>query len=135
MAKGNQYGLILAGGRGTRFWPRSRKRHAKQVLSVTGERTLIQQTVDRLAPVIPPERIWILTNDFVRDEIVRQLPAVPPAQIIAEPAQRNTAPPIALTCLEILAAHRPSGRRVRSLSFGPCDRTRRTLPGFCACGI
>ena len=96
MAKANYYGLILAGGRGTRFWPRSRKRHAKQVLNVTGERTLIQATVDRLTPVIPPERIWILTNDFVRDEIVRQLPEVPPSQIIAEPAQRNTAPAIAL---------------------------------------
>ena len=96
MAKANYYGLILAGGRGTRFWPRSRKRHAKQVLNVTGERTLIQQTVDRLTPLIPPERIWILTNDFLRDEIVRQLPEVPPSQIIAEPAQRNTAPAIAL---------------------------------------
>jgi len=96
MPKANYYGLILAGGRGTRFWPRSRKRHAKQVLNVTGEHTLIQSTVDRLAPVIPPERIWILTNDFVRDEIVRQLPEVPQAQIIAEPAQRNTAPAIGL---------------------------------------
>jgi mannose-1-phosphate guanylyltransferase len=96
MARANYYGLILAGGRGTRFWPRSRKRHAKQVLNVTGERTLIQATVDRLAPVIPPGRIWILTNDFVRDEIVRQLPEVPQSQIIAEPAQRNTAPAIAL---------------------------------------
>jgi len=96
MPKAHYYGLILAGGRGTRFWPRSRKRHAKQVLSVTGERTLIQATVDRLKPVIPPERIWILTNDFVRDEIVRQLPEVPASQIIAEPAQRNTAPAIAL---------------------------------------
>jgi mannose-1-phosphate guanylyltransferase len=96
MARANYYGLILAGGRGTRFWPRSRKRHAKQVLNVTGERTLIQATVDRLAPVISPERIWILTNDFVRDEIVRQLPGVPQSQIIAEPAQRNTAPAIAL---------------------------------------
>jgi mannose-1-phosphate guanylyltransferase len=96
MPKAHHYGLILAGGRGTRFWPRSRKRHAKQVLNVTGERTLIQATADRLAPVIPPERLWILTNDFVRDEIVRQLPQVPASQIIAEPAQRNTAPAIAL---------------------------------------
>ena len=101
MSKTNYYGLILAGGRGTRFWPRSRKRHAKQVLSVapvTAEnpRSLIQATVDRLAPMIPPERIWILTNDFVRDEIVRQLPGVPGSQIIAEPAQRNTAPAIGL---------------------------------------
>lgn len=96
MPRANYYGLILAGGRGTRFWPRSRKRHAKQVLNVSGERTMIQSTVDRLAPLIPPARIWILTNDFLRDEIVRQLPEVPQAQIIAEPAPRNTAPAIAL---------------------------------------
>ena len=96
MEQKKYYGLILAGGRGTRFWPRSRKRHAKQVLQVTGERTLIQATVDRLRPLIPPERMWILTNDFVRGEIVRQLPEVPAAQIISEPAQRNTAPAVAL---------------------------------------
>jgi mannose-1-phosphate guanylyltransferase len=96
MAKASYYGLILAGGRGTRFWPRSRKRHAKQVLNVAGDRSLIQETVERLKPLIPPERIWILTNDFVRDEIVRQLPEVPQSQIIAEPAQRNTAPAIGL---------------------------------------
>ena len=97
MAKSNYYGLILAGGRGTRFWPRSRKRNAKQVLNIgVGEATLIQETVERLAPLIPAERIWILTNEFVRDEIVRQLPNVPAKQIIAEPAQRNTAPAIGL---------------------------------------
>ena len=90
------YGLILAGGRGTRFWPRSRKRSAKQVLNVVGERSLIQATVDRLAPVIAPERIWILTNDYLRDAIVRQLPEVPKCQILAEPMQRNTAPAIGL---------------------------------------
>jgi mannose-1-phosphate guanylyltransferase len=90
------YGLILAGGRGTRFWPRSRKRSAKQVLNVVGDRSLIQATVDRLAPVIPPERLWILTNEYLRDTIVRQLPEVPRRQILAEPAQRNTAPAIGL---------------------------------------
>src|SRR5579859_7779201 len=90
------YGLILAGGRGTRFWPRSRRRHAKQVLRFFGERSLIQQTVDRLRPLLPPERIWILTNDALRAEIVRQLPEVPKSQILAEPAQRNTAPAIGL---------------------------------------
>ena len=52
------YGLILAGGRGTRFWPRSRRAHSKQVLRFFGDRSLIQQTVDRLSPVIPPDRIW-----------------------------------------------------------------------------
>lgn len=92
----HQYGLILAGGRGTRFWPLSRRSRAKQVLKLFGERSLIQQTVDRLRPVLPPERIWILTNHHLRDEIVKQLPEVPKRQILAEPAQRNTAPAIAL---------------------------------------
>jgi mannose-1-phosphate guanylyltransferase len=90
------YALILAGGRGTRFWPRSRKAHSKQVLSFTGDRTLIQQTVDRLSEVLPPERIYVLTNPSLRSEIVRQLPGVPKNQILAEPAQRNTAPAIGL---------------------------------------
>jgi len=100
----HHYGLILAGGRGTRFWPRSRRRSAKQVLNVVGERSLIQDTVERLSPVIPPERIWILTNHHLRDEIVRQLPEIPPAQVLAEPAQRNTAPAIGLAAHILHAA-------------------------------
>lgn len=96
MSKKNRYGLILAGGRGTRFWPRSRRAHAKQVMRFLGERSLIQQTVDRLRPAIPPERLWVITNDHLRLEIVKQLPEVPARQILAEPAQRNTAPCIGL---------------------------------------
>ncbi|MCX6619789.1 MAG: mannose-1-phosphate guanylyltransferase [Acidobacteria bacterium] len=96
MSRSHQYGLILAGGRGTRFWPRSRRASAKQVLKFFGERSLIQQTVDRLRAVIPPERLWVLTNDHLRAEIIRQLPEVPRNQILAEPAQRNTAPAIGL---------------------------------------
>ena len=92
----HRYGLILAGGRGTRFWPRSRRSRAKQVLNFFGDRSLIQQTVDRLRPVLPPERIWILTNRHLRAEIVKQLPEVPRRQILAEPVQRNTAPAIGL---------------------------------------
>src|ERR1700729_3040424 len=90
------YGLILAGGRGTRFWPRSRKRSAKQVLNVVGERSLIQNTVERLAPGIPPQRLWGLTNQHLRGAIVKQLPEIPKHQILAEPMQRNTAPAIGL---------------------------------------
>ncbi len=96
MARGSYYGLILAGGRGTRFWPRSRRTHSKQVLRFLGERSLIQQTVDRLRPVIPADRLWVLTSPPLRAEIVRQLPEVPRSQILAEPAQRNTAPAIGL---------------------------------------
>jgi mannose-1-phosphate guanylyltransferase len=90
------HALILAGGRGTRFWPRSRKRSAKQVLNVVGERSLIQATVERLKPLIASERMWVLTNHDLRDTIVNQLPEIPRAQILAEPAQRNTGPAIGL---------------------------------------
>jgi mannose-1-phosphate guanylyltransferase len=90
------YALILAGGRGTRFWPRSRARHAKQVLEFLPPGALIQQAVSRLEPVFPPERVWVLTNPALRGEIVRQLPQVPRRQILAEPVQRNTAPAIGL---------------------------------------
>lgn len=96
MSSNHDYGLILAGGRGTRFWPRSRKANAKQVLDFLGGGSLIQQTAARLRPVLPPERLWVLTNDYLRDTIVRQLPEVPRKQILAEPAQRNTAPAIGL---------------------------------------
>ena len=92
----HHYALILAGGRGTRFWPRSRRRSAKQVLNVAGERSLIQATVERLAPVVPPQRMWILTNEYLRRTIIRQLPEVPANQVLAEPLQRNTAPAIGL---------------------------------------
>ncbi len=92
----NRYALILAGGRGTRFWPQSRRARAKQVLKIAGERTMIQATVNRLSPLIPPQRIWILSNNHLRQEIINQLPEVPPEQILAEPVQRNTAPAIGL---------------------------------------
>jgi mannose-1-phosphate guanylyltransferase len=86
------YGVILAGGRGTRFWPRSRRLFPKQLMTLSGETSLLQQTVERLGPLIPPSRIWIFTNEWLRKEVARQLPDVPRAQIVAEPMQRNTAP-------------------------------------------
>jgi mannose-1-phosphate guanylyltransferase len=96
------YPVILAGGRGTRFWPWSRKRRAKQLLALDGKRTMIQQTVARLAPMTAPTRFWIITNDDLRSAILRQLPKLPPKQIIAEPAGRNTAPAIGLAAFLLL---------------------------------
>jgi mannose-1-phosphate guanylyltransferase len=96
MSARHYHALILAGGRGTRFWPRSRTHKAKQVLEFLGQGTLIQQTVARIGKLVPAERTWILTNEHLREEIARQLPDVPKRQIIAEPAQRNTAPPIGM---------------------------------------
>jgi mannose-1-phosphate guanylyltransferase len=97
MPSSSRYALIMAGGRGTRFWPRSRKRNAKQVLRFFGDRSLIQQTVDRLKAVVPPENIWVITNEYLQKEIRQQLPEIPKAQVLAEPAQRNTAPCIGLS--------------------------------------
>ncbi len=96
------YALIMAGGRGTRFWPRSRKDRAKQVLPVLGEKSLIQETFERLRPLIPAERFLIITNTDLRGEIARQLPEAPLSQVIAEPAQRNTAPCIGLAARILL---------------------------------
>lgn len=84
--------FILAGGSGTRFWPRSRRRHPKQVLSLDGERSMLQQTVDRLLPIAPADRFWVITNEELRATIAAQLPDIPAAQVLAEPASRNTAP-------------------------------------------
>lgn len=84
--------IILAGGSGTRFWPRSRRAKAKQVLSLDGERTMIQQTLDRLMPLADTEGIWIITNNFLDNLIAEQLPALPRKHILSEPVPRNTAP-------------------------------------------
>ena len=100
------YPVILAGGRGTRFWPLSRKRRAKQLLALDGKQTMLQQTVARLAPIAAPGRFWIITNNDLRPAILRQLPKLPPQQIVAEPAGRNTAPAIGLAAF-LLLRHDP----------------------------
>jgi mannose-1-phosphate guanylyltransferase len=84
--------VILAGGSGTRFWPRSRRARAKQVLALDGERSMIQQTVERLKPLSGPNHTWVITNEFLAQEIADQLKGVPASQIVQEPVARNTAP-------------------------------------------
>src|SRR6266487_3895187 len=90
------YPVILAGGRGTRFWPLSRKKHAKQLLALDGKQTMIQQTVERLLGIAPAKQFWVITNGELRPEILRQLRKLRKDQIIAEPVGRNTAPAIGL---------------------------------------
>ncbi len=96
------YPVILAGGRGTRFWPLSRKRRAKQLLALDGKRTMLQQTVARLLPLAPARHYWVITNDHLRDGILAQAPKLDPRQVIAEPVGRNTAPAIGLAAFILM---------------------------------
>ncbi len=89
--------VILAGGSGTRFWPRSRRARAKQVLALDGSTTMIQQTLARLLPVAKTEDVWVVTNHWLLNTINEQMPTVTGAHMISEPIARNTAPACALT--------------------------------------
>jgi len=88
--------VILAGGSGTRFWPRSRRARAKQVLALEGERTMIQETLARLKPLASAADVWVITNEWLHEVIVEQLPEIATAHVLAEPCPRNTAPACAL---------------------------------------
>lgn len=89
---GGLYAVIMAGGRGSRFWPRSRKKCSKQTLNIIGKNTMIQDTVHRISLVIPKEKIIIITNDLLKNEIQKQVSQIPPENVIAEPSSRSTAP-------------------------------------------
>jgi mannose-1-phosphate guanylyltransferase len=93
--------VILAGGSGTRFWPRSRRARAKQVLALDGERSMIQQTVERLKPLAGLDKTWIITNEYLAQEIADQLPGLPAGHIVQEPVARNTAPACGLAAFLI----------------------------------
>ena len=101
-SKKNFYPVILAGGRGTRFWPLSRRKRAKQLLALDGQRTMIQQTVGRLTPLAPTRNFWIIANNDLRPAILKQLPKLPKAHVLAEPVGRNTAPAIGLAAFLLL---------------------------------
>jgi len=93
--------VILAGGSGTRFWPRSRRARAKQVLALDGERSMIQQTVERLKPLAGLDKTWVITNEYLAQEIASQLKGIPAGQIVREPVARNTAPACGLAAFLI----------------------------------
>jgi len=97
------HAMIMAGGGGTRFWPRSRNARPKQFLAFAGERSLLQSTLDRIAPVVPPERTWVITGKDYVAETVAQLPDLPPGHIVGEPFRRDTAPCVGLGAALIAA--------------------------------
>ena len=93
--------LIMAGGKGTRFWPLSTEDKPKQFLKLIGDKTMIQMTVERVLPIIPMDRIYICTGERYVDLIKEQVPNLPVENIIIEPEGRNTAPCITLSSLVI----------------------------------
>ena len=103
------YIVILAGGSGTRFWPLSRTARPKQLISITGDRSMLQRTVERVLP-LKPKRILIITNRIQAEETERQLAQYRkiPIDVIAEPSGKNTAPAIGLAAT-IIAAMTPKG--------------------------
>lgn len=90
------HAVIMAGGSGTRFWPKSTKKHPKQFLNLFGEQTMLQTTADRIKELIPAERLWVITNDRYVGLVKKQLPEVPQKNIIGESIAKNTAPCVAL---------------------------------------
>jgi len=95
--------VIMAGGVGSRFWPRSKKKLPKQLLKIFGNDTMIQATVNRLAGLIEKENIYVITNELQRPEVINQLKDVPPENIIEEPFGRNTAACIGLASVIVKA--------------------------------
>lgn len=96
--------LIMAGGRGERFWPRSRRQQPKQFLSLTGDgKTMIQQAVERILPIVALEDIYIVTNRDYKELVTEQIPGLPVENILCEPMGKNTAPCIGLGAVHILS--------------------------------
>ena len=101
------YPVIMAGGRGTRFWPASREARPKQFLDVVGDRSLLRLTGERLFPLVPAEQVWVITNATQVALARADLPELPAANIVGEPVGRNTAPCVALAAA-ILVRDDPS---------------------------
>ncbi len=99
-----RYCVIMCGGVGSRFWPASRQHKPKQFLDFMGTgRTLLQMTFDRIAPLVPPERVLVVTNEDYAGLVRAQLPEVSDENILLEPARRNTAPCIAWAARHVMA--------------------------------
>src|SRR5215472_1628803 len=95
------HAVILAGGRGTRFWPRSRTKTPKQLLHITGKGTMLEQTIARLRPLVPAKRIWTVTNAEQEAALCKQLTAAARKRVLVEAGGRNTAAAIAFAAFHI----------------------------------
>ena len=94
--------VIMAGGKGERFWPKSRVNMPKQFLSLTDDgKSMIQHTVERLKDIVESENIYVVTNELYKDLVNEHIPSIPKENIIIEPVAKNTAPCIGLAAIHI----------------------------------
>src|SRR3984957_3462020 len=105
------HAIIMAGGSGTRFWPKSRRNRPKQSLRLFGEGTILQQTVERIAPLVPTPRILIITGADQAEGVRAQLPDLPAANVVAEPCPRDTAACVGLAA-KLVARSAPEGTMI-----------------------
>ena len=120
------HAVIMAGGVGTRFWPRSRKRRPKQLLPIAGAASMIRLTVERLRSRIDPQAILVVTQADQADAMRRELPEVPPENVLVEPCGRNTAPCIGLAA----AVMRARGAGQQTMWVLPADHVVREVDTF-----
>jgi mannose-1-phosphate guanylyltransferase len=119
------YAVIMAGGIGSRLWPRSRSATPKQFLDLIGTRTMLQETVDRIEPLIPPERVLLVMGNEHKPTVREQVPALPEDNLVIEPSPRGTAPCIGLAAVAILQRD-PEG----IMAVFPADHRIADAPGF-----
>ena len=90
----DRFVIIMAGGRGERFWPVSREKTPKQLITLLGDSSFLQQAVDRVLPVVPIENIYVITNSVQAPQVRKQIPKLPKENVIAEPCGRDTCPAV-----------------------------------------
>ena len=105
------HAVVMAGGSGTRFWPKSRRNRPKQLLTLYGDASMLQQTVARVSPMVPPGRVLVITGADQAEAVRAQLPDVPAGNVVAEPCPRDTAPCIGLAAA-IVARTDPDGTMI-----------------------
>jgi len=95
----NRFVVIMAGGRGERFWPQSRLKRPKHLLPIVGDKAMLAQAVDRVAGIVPAENVYIITNSEQREAVLEVCPSVPPKQVVGEPVGRDTAAAVGLAAV------------------------------------
>src|ERR1035437_9080409 len=92
----DRFVIIMAGGRGARFWPVSREKMPKQLLTLLGKKSFLQEAVDRVLPLVPAKNIFVITNEAQLPEVRKQLPKIPKQNLVAEPMGRDTCAAVTL---------------------------------------